>query len=138
MLCSPAIIGFHARGARIGEGGQGEVILQTISVEVSPQKVATVTLNRPERGNAFDQTMLDELAAELARLAADGNSRVMVLRGSGRHFCTGADLASRGSTPAPRTTPAVTLRDVLAALDALPKPTIAAVHGGAIGGGAAF
>jgi methylglutaconyl-CoA hydratase len=58
-----------------------------------------------------------------------------VLRGSGKHFCAGADLADRtraesGAGP--------TLFDVLEAIDRLPKPTIAAVHGGAIAGGAAI
>jgi methylglutaconyl-CoA hydratase len=115
------------------------VTLQTISVDVSPRGVATVLLNRPERGNAFDQTMLDELASQFARLASDDNVRVVVLRGSGRHFCTGADLASRGDGGAAAMTgPHATLPDVLAALDGLPKPTIAIIHGGAVGGGAAF
>jgi methylglutaconyl-CoA hydratase len=116
------------------------VTLQTISIDISSRGIATVLLNRPERGNAFDQRMLDELAQELALLGADENVRIVVLRGSGRHFCTGADLSARkedadagkaGKTPA-------TLRDVLVGLDGLPKPTIAVAHGGAIGGGAAF
>jgi methylglutaconyl-CoA hydratase len=117
------------------------VTLQTISVEISPRRVATVTLNRPERGNSFNQTMLDELSEQFAALGADEQVRVVVLRGSGRHFCTGADLASRGGgapPPAETAKPLATLRDVLIALDTLPKPTIAVVHGGAIGGGAAL
>ena len=60
--------------------------LQTISVEVSARRIATVTLNRPDRGNSFDQTMLDELSEQLAALGADDQVRVVVLRGSGRHF----------------------------------------------------
>jgi methylglutaconyl-CoA hydratase len=117
------------------------VTLQTISVDVSARRIATVTLNRPDRGNAFDQTMLDELSEQFASLAADDQVRIVVLRGGGRHFCTGADLGSRGaSAPASGETakaPA-TLRDVLVALDTLPKPTVAVVRGGAVGGGAAF
>jgi methylglutaconyl-CoA hydratase len=118
------------------------VTLQTISVDVSARRIATVTLNRPDRGNAFDQTMLDELSAQFAALGADGQVRIVVLRGSGRHFCTGADLTSRsGNAQAnfdqPAKSPA-TLRDVLVAIDTLPKPTVAVVHGGAVGGGAAF
>lgn len=113
--------------------------LQTIEVEVSPRRVATVLLKRPDRGNAFDQTMLDELAQEFAALAADERVRIVVLRGAGRHFCTGADLAARTSEaqPTPGTTHA-SMRDVLLTLETLPKPTVAVVHGGAIGGGAAF
>ena len=95
-------------------------------------------LNRPDRGNAFNQAMLDELGGTFKALAADEAVRVIVLRGSGRHFCTGADLAARG--PSAQTQPpqplAYSLRDVLAALDSLPKPTVAVVQGGAIGGGA--
>jgi methylglutaconyl-CoA hydratase len=108
--------------------------LQTIALDQSPRRVATVTLNRPDRGNAFDQTMLDELGATFKALAADDFARVVVLRGAGKHFCTGADLTSRG--PGSPVQPAkYSLRDVLAALDSLPKPTVAVVHGGAIGGG---
>jgi methylglutaconyl-CoA hydratase len=108
--------------------------LETLSVEISPRRIATVRLSRPERGNAFDQRMLNELSDQIAALGADDAVRIVVLRGNGRHFCTGADLAARaeGSTAGP------TLFDVLVALDGCPKPTIAVVHGGAIGGGAAF
>ena len=70
--------------------------LQTISVDVSPRRIATVLLNRPDRGNSFNQVMLDELGAQFKALAADDNVRIVVLRGAGKHFCTGADLQSRG------------------------------------------
>jgi methylglutaconyl-CoA hydratase len=115
---------------------------QTITVEVSARRVATVLLNRPERGNAFDQTMLDELGHAFAALAAGGEARIVVLRGSGRHFCTGADLAARAAAapahPLQTATAHASLREVLAGLDALPKPTLAVVQGAAVGGGAAF
>jgi len=118
------------------------VSLQTISVELSARRVAIVTLNRPDRGNAFDQTMLNELSEQFAVLSADARVRIVVLRGSGRHLCTGADLGARGpeakGTNEQPAKPPATLRDVLVALDTLPKPTVAIVHGGAIGGGAAF
>jgi methylglutaconyl-CoA hydratase len=114
---------------------------QTITVEVSARRIATVLLNRPERGNAFDQAMLDELGQAFATLAAGEEARILVLRGSGRHFCTGADLAARAAAPAhpqQAATAHVSLRDVLAGLDSLPKPTLAVIHGAAVGGGAAF
>jgi methylglutaconyl-CoA hydratase len=118
------------------------VTFQTISVEVSARRIATVLMNRPERGNAFDQIMLDELGQAFAALAADEDTRIVVLRGSGRHFCTGADLAARAAAapahPLEAAPAHVSLRDVLASLDALPKPTLAVVHGAAVGGGAAF
>ena len=112
--------------------------LQTLSVDVSPRRIATITLSRPDRGNAFDQIMLDELAQQFAMLGADDNVRIVMLRGAGRHFCTGADLAARTGDAPPTAQPPVSLRDVLLALDMLPKPTIATVHGGAVGGGAGF
>jgi len=114
------------------------VTLQTLSVDISPRRIATITLNRPDRGNAFNQTLLDELGDQLKRLAADERARIVVLRGAGKHFCTGADLASRGpgGQAEPPQPAKYSLRDVLAILDSLPRPTIAVVHGGAIGGGA--
>jgi len=102
--------------------------------------VATLTLNRPERGNAYDDVMLRELASELGALAADQAVRVVVLRGAGKHFCVGADIAwhraNQGRGHAPAAGPK--LVDVLLALDALPKPTIAMLHGASVGGGLAF
>jgi len=115
------------------------VAFQTIVVEVSARRIARVRLNRPERGNAFDQVMLDELARAFGTLGADAAVRILVLCGSGRHFCTGADLAARGAAPAASgATAHASLREVLTALDTLPKPTMALVQGAAVGGGAAF
>lgn len=109
--------------------------LETLLIDVSPRRIATVTLNRPDRGNAFNQAMLDELGDALKALAADDAVRIVTLRGAGKHFCTGADLSSRASA-GPRPAAKYALRDVLAILDGLAKPTIAVVEGGAIGGGA--
>jgi len=115
--------------------------LQRIICERSARGVASVTLNRPDRGNAYDDVMLRELAATFAELAADSAVRVVVLRGAGKHFCVGADIAwhranqdrAHGAAEAgPK------LLDVLLALDALPKPTICLLHGAAVGGGLAF
>ena len=108
-----------------------------VEIEVSSRGVATILLNRPERSNAFDQAMLNALAREFAERGADAATRVVVIRGAGKHFCGGADLVARGMEPAPAAGQ-VSLVDALAALDRLPKPTIAVVHGAAVGGGAAF
>jgi len=108
-----------------------------VEIEVSSRGVATILLNRPERSNAFDQAMLNALAREFAERGADAATRVVVIRGTGKHFCGGADLVARGVEPSPAAGQ-VSLVDALAALDRLPKPTIAVVHGAAVGGGAAF
>ena len=108
----------------------------TLEVEVSPRGIATIVLNRPERSNALDQQILGELMAQFAARAADDRTRLVVLRGNGKHFCAGADLIARGQEQG--AAPPVSLVDVLGALDLLPKPTVAVVHGAAIGGGAAI
>ena len=110
---------------------------ETLKVELSPRGVATIFLNRPERSNAFDQPMLDELAREFFVRGADEATRIVVLRGLGKHFCAGADLSARGNGSRDESAAHASLADVLMALDRVPKPTIAAVHGAAVGGGAA-
>jgi methylglutaconyl-CoA hydratase len=116
------------------------MIGKTLRVDLAARGIATVTLCRPEKGNPYNSEMLEELAAEFARLGADAQVRVVLLRGEGRHFCVGADLIEGGSArPAVGDAPAgAGLIDVCFALDRLPKPTVAVVHGGCIGGGVAL
>jgi hypothetical protein len=75
---------------------------QSIVLEVS-EAVATLTLNRPERLNAFNDVMHAELREALARIGGDRSIRAMLLTGAGRAFCSGQDLTDRkvapGSTP---------------------------------------
>ena len=111
---------------------------ETTSLQLSPRGIATIVLNRPDRGNAFNQTMLNELGRQLSDLAQGATARVVVLRGSGKHFCSGADVAGRGGDASEQAGPQYTLHEILAALDTHPKPTVAIVHGAAVGGGAAF
>jgi enoyl-CoA hydratase len=95
--------------------------------------VRLVTLDRPERRNALDHATLDELAAVLDDTiggAGEGRHRVLVLAGAGDHFCAGADLTGVEDEAF-----VAKLHEVLAALRALPLPTIAAITGAALGGG---
>ena len=115
--------------------------LRRISSERGARGVATITLNRPDRGNAYDDVMLRELSAELAALSADAAVRVVVLRGAGKHFCVGADIAwhrSNQHADGSARAPAPKLLDILLALDRLSKPTLCVLHGAAVGGGLAF
>jgi methylglutaconyl-CoA hydratase len=105
---------------------------ETIRVEQHQRAVATIVLNRPDRGNAFNQQMLDELYGTLKGLALNKSVRVLVVRGEGRHFCTGADIGGRGEGGG------VTLGQMLEALDTFPKPLVGVVHGGCVGGGLAM
>jgi len=105
--------------------------------EVDVRGVATLTLNRPEKSNSYNQALLDELAAAIARLGADPATRVIVLRGAGRHFCAGAEIGG-GETAMPPGSPRATIPSLCLALDTVAKPTIALVHGACIGGGTAL
>ena len=61
--------------------------------------IARITLNRPDRLNSFTTQMHGELRDALARVAADGDARVLLLTGEGRAFCAGQDLSDRAVAP---------------------------------------
>ena len=109
-------------------------------LEVTRQDgVARVTLNRPELRNAFDDALIGKLSQAFAALAVDRSVRVIVLAGNGPAFCAGADLnwmkRMAGYSYEENLADAKGLADMLAALDRLPKPTIARVHGPVFAGG---
>jgi enoyl-CoA hydratase/carnithine racemase len=98
--------------------------------------VAIVTLDRPRVLNAYNMAMRDDLDAVLAAADEDPEVRVLVLRGAGRAFSTGGDLAEFGMAPSPLEARAARWRrDVWGRLLALRAATVAAVHGLAVGGG---
>ena len=98
--------------------------------------VGWVTLNRPEALNAYNMRMRDELYEVLTAIRDDSDIRVMVLRGSGRAFCAGADLTEFGTAPSPTTGRLIRFaRDNWALLRELSVPTIAALHGYVLGSG---
>ncbi|MGF1687350.1 enoyl-CoA hydratase-related protein, partial [Photobacterium japonica] len=109
-----------------------------VKCDVDDQGVATVTLNRPEKHNAFNQHTLAQLRAMLHQLKENPDVRVLVLRAQGAHFSAGADLAWMQTMITASETEniqdAQQLADVLHALDTFPQPTIALVQGNAYGG----
>jgi len=106
---------------------------------IDPRGIATLTLNRPELHNAFDDALIDALTGALRRLEADARVRVVLLAGSGRSFSAGADLnwmkRMAGFSPEQNLADALGLADLLQTLDRLAKPTVALVQGAAFGGG---
>jgi enoyl-CoA hydratase/carnithine racemase len=105
-------------------------------------RVAVITLNRPEAANAQTASLLDDLDAAFTRAVDDGEVRVIVLRANGRHFSAGHDLKGGGWSPPEKITlewlyDAENRRYLESCLRwrNIPKPTIAAVQGKCIGGG---
>src|SRR5689334_10739184 len=89
--------------------------------------LCTLTLNRPEKHNALDTALFERLDAELAALEQQGDIvGCVVLRGAGRSFCAGADLAAMSEGPLP---PPTFKPQVIERLSQLPQPVIAQVHG---------
>lgn len=113
---------------------------QTILVAEN-EGVQTITLNRPERRNALTPEMQLELIAAMEE-AANGSTRVVVLRGAGEAFCSGLDLSVLQSmndkSAADHRADAERVAKLFRTLYELPTPTIAAVHGAAIAGGTAL
>ena len=101
----------------------------------------TITLNRPDRLNSFNDLMHQQLAACLTQAERDENVRCLLITGAGRGFCAGQDLNDRNvdpSGPAPDLGLSVErfYNPLVRRLAALPKPVIAAVNGVAAGAGA--
>jgi enoyl-CoA hydratase/carnithine racemase len=124
-----------------------EALAKTETTEVLYQvrdRVATITLNRPDKLNAWTPTMAEELRAAFMRAQGDDNVRAIVLTGAGRGFCAGADmsgLAARASGQgvmqprhdAPTEGLAANFAGRLSYMLALKKPIIAAINGPAAG-----
>jgi len=107
--------------------------------DIDDRGVATLTLNRPERHNAFDDALIAELTAALQAVGARPDVRAVVLAGAGRSFSAGADLdwmrRSASFSAEANIEDADRLATLLHTLDRLAKPTIAMVQGVAYGGG---
>ena len=112
-------------------------------IETVTDRVATLTLNRPDRLNALSSSILDGLLEALPRLGADAEIAVVVLTGAGRGFCAGGDVKSmaEGSNQMGVEDAVQRLRgrmEVSRLLHEIPKPTIAMVNGPAAGAGLAM
>ena len=111
---------------------------QSILTEVDGY-VGILTLNKPQRHNAFDEQLIAEMTAGLRELAADPRVRAVVLSSTGKSFCAGADLQwmkrAAGYSDQENLQDARRLAELMATLNELAKPTIARVQGPAHGGG---
>jgi enoyl-CoA hydratase len=117
----------------------------TLDLDASQPGTVVMTLNRPQRLNAIDEVMVEELRDACAAIGADRAVRVVVLTGAGRGFCSGIDLRNFGPSMLDAADPAIDrlrFQERMAALPqalrTLPQPVIAAVNGPAVGGGLAL
>ncbi|MFZ1640763.1 MAG: enoyl-CoA hydratase/isomerase family protein [Candidatus Contendobacter sp.] len=113
-------------------------MFQTLEIE-RENSVAMIWMNRPDRHNAFDEALIAELIAACQALEADDSVRVVVLAGRGKSFSAGADLnwmkRAAGYTVEQNLDDARKLATMLRTLAELRKPTVARIHGAALGGG---
>ncbi|AFM19856.1 enoyl-CoA hydratase/carnithine racemase [Mycolicibacterium chubuense NBB4] len=118
---------------------------ETLTSQTPYDGVTVLRLNRPERLNAINETMLGELRDACAGLRADPSVRAVVLTGAGRGFCSGIDMRDFGPGMLAADDPAIDrlrFQEAMAALplaiENLPQPVIAAVNGPCVGGGLAL
>ena len=111
---------------------------QTIQVEQDPRGYATLWLNRPEKNNAFNAQMIRELTAALKSLDENPDLRFLLLRGRGKHFSAGADLAWMQESAHldfhANLDDSQRLAELMYSLQQLRVPTLAVVQGAAYGG----
>ncbi|MDI6912326.1 enoyl-CoA hydratase/isomerase family protein [Nocardioides sp.] len=117
----------------------------TIGFDLHGQSIARLTLNRPERLNAYTTQMCDEIVVALERFLREDALRVLIVTGAGRAFCAGGDLTDTEDVQKGRDRQlrhAVVMREgmhaAMQALWACDKPVIAAINGPAVAGGLAL
>jgi 2-(1,2-epoxy-1,2-dihydrophenyl)acetyl-CoA isomerase len=109
--------------------------METLIVERSESGVVHVALNRPEKKNAIDAVMWDELMTVFREVGESASDRVLVLTGAGSAFCAGADLTPVAGERRHQLDMMHHYGWVGLALHEIPKPTIAKINGVAVGAG---
>lgn len=101
--------------------------------------IATITLNRPEKRNALNDALINSLKVALHQANADENLRAIIIKGSGKDFCSGADLSAlhkiAESDVLENWDDAHNLMELFALIRKVKIPVIAAIHGRALAGG---
>lgn len=106
------------------------------------QQIATISLDRPKRGNALNVELMQELIDVSKHLQEDVDTRVVIIKGNGKHFCTGADLTAPSIAQQRQGSLLAKMRaldvgpDMVKSIQQIPQITIAQLHGLTLGGGA--
>ena len=118
----------------------------TLDVQLA-DKVATITLNRPERANAMEQAMWDEIPLAMQWADATSEVRCVIIKGAGKHFTAGLDLGllaglavqvaddDEGRSHEKLRRLILKMQEVLTSIEKCRKPVLAAVLGACVGGG---
>ena len=109
--------------------------LDTLIIDVTDNGVVTMTMNRPEKKNAANAQMWDELRATWSELAIDPAVRCVVITGAGDGFCSGADLGGQGGSDRHQLQAMNMIHQTIHALYSIMVPVIAKVNGVAAGAG---
>ncbi|MFY2506996.1 enoyl-CoA hydratase/isomerase family protein [Vibrio pectenicida] len=109
-----------------------------LNCQIDSRGIATLTLNRVEKHNAFNIEVIEALIESIETLAQDPSVRCLVLKGNGKHFSAGADLtwmkSMASKTEQENRQDASRLAHLMHCLDSFPRPTLSMVHGCAFGG----
>jgi enoyl-CoA hydratase len=108
------------------------------SIELQKENgIAIILINRPDKHNAFNSNVIEEISLAVEDISRDDNVRVVILTGSGKHFAAGADVEELKALEDPTQAYALIKKytDVYEKLESLEKPLIAAVKGFTLGGG---
>ncbi|MGZ8370909.1 MAG: enoyl-CoA hydratase-related protein [Caulobacteraceae bacterium] len=115
-------------------------VASVVTLDATPEGVATVTINRPDKRNAMNQLVIEGLTEAFETLQGAEGVRIVFLRGAGEAFCAGADLewmrAAADYSEGDNRDDAMALAKMLKELSRIPVLTVALVHGRAMGGGA--
>ncbi|UCH90281.1 MAG: enoyl-CoA hydratase/isomerase family protein [Thermoplasmata archaeon] len=111
----------------------------SLSLTQTDNKITTVTLNKPEIHNAFNDTLIAELSECFIKLGEDEDTRLIILTGSGKSFCAGADInwmkAMIDYSHEQNISDSQNLAEMFKIIDECPKPVIGRINGSAFGGG---
>ncbi len=110
--------------------------MNEVKLNITDEHIGILTLDRPDSYNALSNSLLNEINDSIEKIEGNDNLRVLIVTGSGKAFCAGADLKERKNMNEQQVLAAVTyIKETINKLESLRIPTIAAINGAAFGGG---